>query len=70
MALNTGVRFGNAFRYRCDITRKALADSTKNIESNVTLSSLYSSVTITQFLLNSGDGASDFAARSDRGRNS
>ena len=36
-----GVR--NAFGYRCDITFKAHADSTKNTESNVTLSALYSS---------------------------
>ena len=33
----------NAFGNRCDITLKAHADSTKNIESDVTLSALYSS---------------------------
>jgi hypothetical protein len=33
----------NAFGNRCDITLKAHADSTKNIESNVTLSAPYSS---------------------------
>jgi hypothetical protein len=43
MALNTGMGLRNAFGNRCDITLKAHADSTKNIESDVTLSALYSS---------------------------